>query len=337
MLPDDDKDFEDMASSADPALDAQDAQPPAQAEAGAPDDANSSTAAQGEDDAGLLSVVRDVVAEREQPADQSAPPAEGEEDHGQDAQPPKDPDNDDYSDVPFHKHPRFQQLLRKAKAHEQDAVRYRNVQNFMDAHGLTAEEAANGLTTFALAKVNPVEAWKQVKPWVQKLLIAAGEVLPPDLQERVQKGEMSSEAALDLNRARAAQQSMQATQSFQEQRRQHEQQQSTAFAVTQAAEDWEADRRKKDPNFEAKLPSLMEKVAYLQRTEGVPNTPDGVKAQLQKAYKALVPPPAPAAPRAQQKRPITPIRGGQVAGGAKPVVNSTMDVLNNVMAKRQRA
>lgn len=341
-MPLDDKDFEDMASSAT----STDAPQPDDANvAAAADAANSSTATPGEtEDEGLLSVVRDVVDANRKPEDQAAPPAAGEEDQVE-AGAEKE---DDYSDVPFNTHPRFKKLIRerndlreKAQSFEQDAVRYQNVQSFMDQNGLSAEEAANGLTTFALAKTNPVEAWKQAKPWVQQLLKAAGEVLPDDIKARVQAGEMSHEAALEVSRSRAMSTSMQATQSFQEQRRQKEQETSTASAITQAANDWEADRRVKDPNFEAKMPLLMREVAFLQRRDGVPNTPEGVKEQLKAAYKSIVLPAAPAVtaqrPAPAAKKAITPVRGGQVAGGAAPEVKSTMDVLNNVMAKRRSA
>lgn len=301
------------------------------------------------EDNDLLSVVRDVVDESRKPEDQAASQAETEEE-GQTAE--QGEEDDDFSDVPFNKHPRFRKLLGKwhdaegrAKTAEQDAVRYRNVQNFMDQNGLVAEEAADLLVIGGLMKTNPAEAWKRMKPTVQKLLVAAGEVLDPELAARVQRGEINQAAALEISRSRATTQSMQRSQSFQEQRRQREAQQSAGQALQQAATDWEVDRRAKDPNFEAKLPLIEREVAYLQRSEGVPRDPAGVKAQLLKAYgnvnksfRAPAPatPTTPAAPVAQ-KRAITPVRGGAVAGGAKPEVNDTMDVLKNVMSKRRSA
>lgn len=332
MLPDaDDKEFEDLAPSADPVLDA-----PAADQA--PEAAEPSPATGETEDDGLLSVVRDVVDASRKPEEQTASPAEGEEvaDPRGDAG-AKEPDNEDYSDVPFHKHPRFQQLLRKAKAHEQDAGRYQNVQNFMDQNGLGAEEAADLLVIGGLMKTNPSEAWKRMRPTIQKLLVAAGEVLDPELAARVQRGEMNQAAALEVSRARATATSVQATRSFEERRRQQTEQQSAGQAIAQAATDWEGERRAKDPNFEAKMPLLMKEVAYLQRIDGVPNTPAGVREQLAKAYKGVVLPasatvPTPAAPA--PKKAIAPIRSGTVAGGAKPEINSTMDVLKARMAKR---
>jgi len=326
MPPFDDNELEELASSADPSLDAQTETVVTDKSA----DATSSPAAPGETDADLLSVVRDVVTESR--SDQTAPPAEGEEAAGQpaDENGEKKDAEDDYSDVPFNKHPRFQALVREKNALKQDAQRYNNVQTFMDQNNVTAEEAADLLVIGGLIKTNPQAAWARIKPTIQKLLIAAGEVLPDDLTERVSKGEMSKEAAMEVSRARAGVQSVQATRTFEQQRAQQRAETEAVQALGSAANEWEADRRLKDPNFEAKLPSLMEKVAYLQRIEGVPKDPAGVKAQLQKAYKAIPAPAAaiaavPAAP--VPKKAITPIRGGQVAGDQRPEPKSVLDIV----------
>lgn len=318
----DDNDM-DMASSAVSDLDAQEKT----AEAAAPVDATSSSATGENAVSDTLSIVRDVVSDKSA-TDGSAPPADDEV--GQDADATgkaKEPDEENFSDVPFNKHPRFQQLLRQAKANKADAERYQNVQTFIDNHGLSAEEAADMLVIGGLMKTNPAEAWRRAKPLVQQLLVAAGEVLPEDLKGRVQKGEMSADAALEVSRARAGVQSVEATRSFEQQRAAQTQAQQAATAVVTAAEDWEARRRRNDPNFETKLQPLMKEVAYLQMSEGKPNTPEGVKAQLDRAYKALVPPPA-ARPAVAAVRPTpTPVTGGQVAGNTAPKPQSTIDII----------
>lgn len=322
----DDNDFEDVASSAISDLDAQ-----APAKAEEPAAANSSSAT-GDIASDALSVVRDVVSERAE--SETASPADGEEvasatdDTGK-----KEPDEENYSDVPFNKHPRFQQLLRKAKTYEVDAQRYQNVQTFIDQHGLSAEEAADGLVIFGLMKTNPAEAWKRAKPVIQRLLVAAGEVIPDDLRDRVQKGEMSHDAALEVSRARAGVQSVQATRSFEEQRTQQQRARDAAASLTGAAESWEAERRVKDPNFASKLEPLMDRVYALQRKEGIPNTPQGVQDQLNRAYKGLVvaaPKPAVVPPK-PTPRPVT---GGQVAGNQRPEAQSTLDIIR---ARRRQA
>ncbi len=303
-----------------------------------PDPAASSPATGENDDTELLSVVRDVVKESRK--DQAAPPAEGEVDGQQtaDSAAKKEQDDENYSDVPFHKHPRFQQLLRKSKTYEQDAKRYQNVQSFLDNSGLNAEEAADGLISMGLMKTNPVEAWKRIKPAIQKLLVAAGEVLPEDLQTMVKEGKMDHNAALEVSRSRAGVNAMQVQRSFEQQRGERRQQQDAATALSTAANDWQADRQKKDPNFDKKFVALQKEILYLQSTEGKPNTPDAVRAQLNKAYKAVndaLKPVTVPQPRNVQKRPeIRPVTGGQVAGNSQPAPRSTLDI---VRANRRQA
>lgn len=280
-----------------------------------------------------LSIVRDVVEKKvKDPA--AASSAEGEE-AGQKKDPatPKEPDDENFSDVPFHKHKRFQEALGRLKAAETDATRYRNVQNFIEEQGLEAAEAADLLTIGGLAKTNPPAAWQKVLPWVQKLAIAAGEVLPDELKERVATGEMTRDAALEVSRARASLQSHEARTLFDQQRAQQRQQVEAVSAVQTAVSLWEADRKLRDPNFDAKMPAIEREVAWLLTKEGRPNTPDGVKAQLQKAYdtvSAAFKPPAPV----RQRPELRPVVGGQKSGSVRPEVTSTLDVVNTVLARR---
>lgn len=291
--------------------------------------ANSSDATGEMDDLDTLSVVRDAVAKEVETDDPPASPAGSDED-GQTTDDPKETAQDDenYSDVPFHKHPRFQHVLRRMKTAEVDAVQYRNVQTFLDQNGLAAEEAADALVIAGLMKTNPVEAWGKLKPVVQRLLQAVGEVLPPELAQRVERGEMSREVALELSRKEAAVRGVQAQQTFAQQRAAQEQQQRVAAARQDAVASWESDRRTKDPNFDAKLPMLMDVVAGLQRRDGQPVDAQGVRDQLNAAYKIVNERYAPPAPKPQRR----PVSGGTVAGSPAPEATSTLEIIRRARA-----
>lgn len=286
---------------------------------------------------GALSVVRDVVAARKEPA--AASSAEGGETSGQkpDDKALKAPDAEDFSDVPFNKHPRFQQVIGRLKAAEGDAKLYRNVQNFLDTHGLVAAEAADLLTVGALAKTDPAEAWKRVQPWVQKLLMAAGEVLPDDLRERVSKGELSQGAAVELSRSRAQVASHEVARTFEQQQAERRQQQQMGSARLDAVAEWEADRRVKDPNFEAKYGPLQREIAYLIQTEGQPKDATGVKDQLKRAYDAVNKSfrPAVTSPRTSTGQfAVRPVVGGQVAAAAPAKPQTTLEIIRANRVRR---
>lgn len=284
---------------------------------------------------GTLSIVRDVVSKTEDAPEAAASSANGE--NGQQAgetPAPTEQDNENYSDVPFNKHPRFQQVLGKLKASETDAQRYRNVETFIGEQGLNGDEAAELLSIGGLIKTNPVEAWQRVLPTIQKLAIAAGEVIPADLRERVQNGEVSREVALDLSRQRAANQSLTARQEWERQNSQQRQVVEVQERIGSTVASWEQERQSRDPNFEAKLPAIQREIAWMQSKEGKPRDPDGVKSQLQRAYDAVsaqfvAPTPAPAARPA--KRPVV---GGQVNGNVRPEPQNTLDIIQQVVARR---
>lgn len=276
-----------------------------------------------------LSIVRDVVGATPEAAASSATAATNAEiaDVGTTTT-ATDPE---YSDVPFNKHPRFQEVLGKLKAAEVDAVRYRNVDNFIASKGLTPQEAATLLEIGGQRKTDPVGAWKAVKPWVQQLLQDAGEILPDDLKQRVQSGELSADVATEISRNRAGLQSMEGRQQFEQQQAQQRQQHDQLTAFHAEIGSWEADRRTRDPNFDAKMPALQREVLWLQKSDGMPQTQVQVRAQLQKAYDNVSASFAP--PRPTPKR-VTPIVGGQVTATQPAKPKTSMEIIQAELAKR---
>lgn len=293
-------------------------------------DAASSAATDANDD-GLLSVVRDVVKDRT-PAVAAASSADGTE-TGLDADGkplPTGPDDENFLDAPFHKHPRFQALITQRNGYREDAGRYRNVQTFIEENGLSSADAANALTTFARAKVDPAGAFAELKPWLQDLLVRAGEVLPDDLRARVEKGEFTQETAMELSRERAKSASHETRRTFEAQRIERTTATNHVTALVSSADDWAKDRRAKDPNFAAKEPLLMREIAYLQTQEGKPKDAEGVRQQLKKAYDAVnksFTPPATAVVPANRKPAIKPVMGGTVTGTVRDKPRTTLDII----------
>lgn len=330
-----DLDVEDMAPASSDGADTLDVPLTTVTDAAEGEAASPSTAEGVAKEKDVLSVVRDVVDESNKAKTAAASPADGADDGAStDGQPPKkELDNENFSDVPFGKHPRFQEVLRQRKEFQVDAVRYRNVQKFLDDSGMTGDEAADGLSIMAQAKTDPAAAWQRMKPFVQRLLVAAGEVVPDELAREVRAGTLTHERAVELSRAKARADALEARGTFETQQRTRTAQADAQAALVRTAEDWVADRRRRDPNFDAKDVPLQKEIAFLQLTEGRPKTPEGVKDQLQRAYKAVG---AVAAPVAQpNRRPATrPVTGGQVSGSARPEPKSVLDIVRANRAAR---
>lgn len=350
--PEDTAEVEDM-----PPLD--DAGVDAKASTEQPADAGSSPAepdASKTADADTLSIVRDAVDKKGE-ADAAASSAKSEE-AGQEPGDPNTKPSDEFADVPFNKHPRFQEVLTKLKTAEADAVRYRNVEAFLQREGLTGEDAASGLNHIAQAHkrglgindmalgldimaqslTDPDGAFERLRPWLETLVVASGRVLPQDLAEKVRNGAMPQEAAFEVSRARAQLQSREAATSFEQQRAQAEQQRTAQQALHDAATAWETDRAAKDPNFASKKSAIVAEVQKLQALGWKPTDPEGVREQLRRAYAAVngsIRNPAPAAP-APARPAVAPIRsGGHVAATNVPQkAPSTLEYIQQKVAAR---
>lgn len=293
------------------------------------DIADSSPAEAKDEPKSLLSVVRDAVDKTKAP--ESSP---GDE-RGQQAAPTKEPDNEHFTDVPFHQHPRFRELVSQRNALKEPAARFNDLVQFMNENALSGEELTQAVNWAALRKRDPEAAWAEIKPIVQELLVTIGEVLPSDIRAQVQAGQLSPEAAkmLAKERAKATLARGQMTFSQAQEARRKAVERQTADEALQASlrdavREWSATQAK-DPDFQKKQDDLKKEILFLQHTEGKPNTPEGVKEQLGRALKAVNSAIAARRPRRPDIRPVT---GGSTGGNAQSEPRSMLDVVRQARA-----
>jgi hypothetical protein len=295
-----------------------------------------SPAAKGEDRASLLGVIRDVVSKRETAATETDEPEPDSpsksENSDQEPEGETEPDDENFSDVPFHKHKRFQQLLRKTKEFEADATAHRNVTQYLAENGLSAQEAAQGIELMALAKAEPKRALEILRPLVQGLLVQTGEILPPDLQAKVAAGALTRDIAIEMSKLRAEQQFANSRAEREAQRSTEVYREAAVREMGQAATEWALGRRQKDPNFATKERAIAREVVFLQRTDGFPRNAQEVRRQLEKAYEAVN-----AEFKPKTKPAKAPLTGGSASpqSGAKPTdAPSTMEIIRSKLAER---
>lgn len=273
-----------------------------------------------------FSVVRDVVDSKAKTEASSADDGESGS-TAEASQVVKEPDNEAFSDVPFSKHPRFRHLVAERNELRTDASSYRNIRSFMDENGVSDEEAADALLVASLVKTNPAKAWEMLRPVVEQVLVAAGEILPAELEARVQAGEIPREAAIQISKSGAQVRSLETRQQFEQRRGQIAAQRDLDGRLVGSATAWERDRQAKDPNYAAKQQALQKEVSWLQRTDGKPKTEAGVKEQLDKAYKAVNEsfraPPVATVRRSAVRLTST----GQGAANTTPRPESTLDIV----------
>lgn len=240
-----------------------------------------------------------------------------------------EPDNENYSDVQFHKHPRFRQLIEERNGYRDTAQKYHDVEAFLQQNGLTGDEAAQFLTLRGLMKSNPEEAWKQLRPMAQELLTQIGEILPPDLQDRVRTGALTREAALEMSRLRAqgriATTNLETQRQQQEQQREQQRMQDAATALRTEAGTWETQQRAADPTgFDALQEDLQREIVWRHSRGDKPTDPAGVRAQLDDALTAVK---QRRMATTRRKPTVVPLTGGGAGGTAPAEVNSALDVV----------
>lgn len=268
---------------------------------------SSSDAGKKDEPKDTVSVIRDVVAKDKEAKAKAKPESstgevkvEAGKDQKADGKKEgaKAEDPADYSDVPFNAHPRFRKLLderdglknqveaakREVETIKPDADRYGKVVSFIEQHGMTSEEAADGLVMLALAKTNPSLAWEKAQKWITDLAVASGQLLPAELQERVKAGTLTVEDAKAISVANAKAKSVEIARDAELKQRERESAQRVQAEVQGSVNEWFEDRKKKDPNFEKKWPIFISQLEAIHYRNGVGKTKDDALAQLKDAY-----------------------------------------------------
>jgi hypothetical protein len=123
--------------------------------------------------------------------------------------------------------------------------------------------------------------WKATEPYFNLARQALGLELPDDLKTRVDEGEMTTEAASELSKARHAAAGATVRAQQLEQQRETERQagetrqaQESSNLVTKAVNDWEGQQRATDPDYQRLRPLILDKMVAFVASNGPPPTPD---------------------------------------------------------------
>lgn len=308
--------------------------------------AESSTTApivsEGAKPASLLDLVRDVAEKTQAEAPPAKDPAEETETPNPDAAAkPNDPASSDAADatgeakpeddesLPFHKHPRFQALIKERNSYKEESAQFRAISDYMADTGLAPEEVNRGFEIMAAIRNDPARALEMLRETMTYLNGVTGESLPEDVTKMVDDGEISESAAVQLSKARAQI-------ALNEQRRQeaaeNNQRQSVAIAhqqITGAVESWEQQIATRDPDYNAKRDLVHTNIRLANSQTPARNATEALAiaeaayAKANATVKVL-----------QPKRPLAPApRSEQSVSHAKPEAKSLGDVVRNALAK----
>lgn len=291
----------------------------------------------GETEDNLLAVVQSVVGDKPATPDAEASTAESPTAETSDGAEKPDPSKeDDFSNVPFNKHPRFQALVQeknKYKAelaeYEPDAKEYRQIRRFMDTNALTAEEVAESMVLAAQMKADPAKAAEVLQAKLEGLKQAAGEILPPDLEKKVADGYVDRETALEMNRARVAAERKAALAERNDEQRAQQDAQARVTQMAGAVAAWEQATKATDPDFDLKVDLVKDRVRAHVAANGMPKTAEEAVEVSKKAHAAVTDILRKAAGTRPAMRPAV---GGKTSGSARPEPTSLLDVVRNASA-----
>lgn len=204
---------------------------------------------------------------------------------------------------------RMSQLLeqRLAVSTEVEALRpkaqqFEKIEQFAKQNRLSMQDLEVLHEVGALIVGDPDKALERLRPIIAELEKQTGGVLPPDLQERVALGYISKQDAHELvaTRNRLARNTEQTEAQKQEAAaaEQTRQFKATVDSATTVANEWEAARKGKDPDWPMKQSRIHERIKLAVYETGFPDTKakvvtmlDGIYADVNKEFKGFAPKP----------------------------------------------
>ena len=300
-----------------------------------------SSSADGESDESLLDVVTSALHDQgsyseeeklvsESPTGQEdVKQEEGNADYDASAT-DKSVDEEAYSDVPFHEHPRFKKLIAERNELRKAGDQHNALTGWLRDNNLSADEAVEAFRVAATMKNDPGAAYSMLKGHLDTLSVSTGHTLPEDIQTKVDDGYLDEDSATELSRARAeAAHEKQMREQMQNQTQlQHAQAQHGHLAQT--VDDWESITRQSDPDYSLKQPEIDDRVRVLISERGRPASSEQALQMAQEAYEVVN-------QRYRARQPeIQPIRtatGGKLGGTPSPEPKNVMDAVNLGLAK----
>jgi hypothetical protein len=222
---------------------------------------------------------------------------------------------------------RFQQLSRRVKELAPQAEAYRQIDTYLREAQLAPKEVVELFEAGRLLKAGDFDGFlKVVQPHIDVVRQHRGELLPQDIQERLDSGFIDETSAKELARARL-------TEGQNRQRDEEARQASirqTAATVRGAVESWEATIRQRDPDYAHKTELMNDRLRVLMSLEGVPTTPEAAVALTRRAYTDVTKTLAQMRPQGRPTSP-TPSSTGAPAQAASPRPRSSREAMFAVM------
>lgn len=279
------------------------------------------------------------------------PPPGTKEEDAEDKVVEKEPDDkaeasksDENADeaLPFHKHPRFQEVIKERDTAKDEVEKLRpqaknaeEIQSYCHKNSITAEEFNSALEIAALLHKDPKAARARLNEYVETIDVALGDRLPGDLQKKVDDGVVDLDSAKEIAQARMRSKNAEWSAKTAEQRLAE----TRAQGMTDAVNSWEASKRKTDPDYDKKYELLRDRFVFLRATQPPATSVEAV-ALAEQAYVYVNKTLSGFSPKPSTRKPLT-TQGSSTKGEADFVMNDIdkdlPTLVNRVVAKHSRA
>lgn len=265
--------------------------------------APSSGAPQGETKESLLDAVLKAVPDAENDSDKltigedapasTQPNSEEDQTKAEGTEPEidldKDPTKEELGRYHSRTRKRIERLLTERNSFRDDAQVTKGLREFLVTNDVSKEDFQLTLDlSVAMRKGDYKTFLEGVAPYVQLAQEALGLTLPQDLQQQVQQGYMTTEAASRMSQERYARFTAEqtATRLQQQQRSQQEttQRSQVQTSVESAVSAWETSVRQSDPDYGRKEPAVRDFMWAVVREKGVPQNAEQALSIAKEAY-----------------------------------------------------
>lgn len=240
-------------------------------------------------------------------------------------------------------HRRFKQLDTRNKALAAELEQSKpmaelgsTIKNMAAKANLSREDLNTGFNVMRLMRNDPVQAYEALTPIYQALCDIVGAKLPGNLQEQVNSGALTVEAAQEMSRLRAAQGLRLASDKEQQARSSREAEEARMQDIAKlsadvgtAVSDWETRWKKSDPDYAHKQSRVLDAIdlELLKRKDAgtLPSTVkdalamcDAIKTKVDNELKKLLP---------KRNTPIDHVTGNGAMNGSKPVPKTSREAI----------
>lgn len=292
------------------------------------------SSAEAETEEDLLSVVQSAIDENETEDTDSQSDEEIEDDDDdldeefslETSSDEADEENSDKGPVPYK---RFQQVNQEKNEYKEGHRQYQQITTYLASNNINAEEASMGLQIMALMKNDPKKALDALTPYISSLRQVTGEILPDDIQNKVDDGYMDEQTGRELSQSRAEAAALREQNERAVAQNQQVQNQQVLNHLASTVTEWENKTRQTDPDYDLKQDEIDDRVRVLVSEKGRPTTEADAIALAEQAHAEVT---QRHKGRQITRKPMRTSSGGKLGGTPTPEPNSLLEAVQNAMA-----